>query len=422
MKRVALAAALLVVLGAAAREARAEPTGSALPGLGSFDELMTALIKKWDVPGAGLAVAHQGKLVLVRGYGLASRERSVPVEPGSLFRLASLSKTVTAVAVLQLVQDGRLKLDDTVLPLLGDIGPRADRITDSRVHAMTVRHLLQHSGGFDRERSGDVVFLPHAAEAARRQGGPLPPGCPTIMRDTLERTLDFTPGERFAYSNIGYCILGRVIERVTGVTYGTYVRQHILAPVGATRMKIGRTLEPAEGEVTYYDYRGAKDVKPMPGFDMKLSPQPYGAFAIETMDSYGGWIGAPVDYLRFILGIDGRRGAALLNTATLAEMNARTQREAGSADGDESNTTGVFYGLGIRIRPVAQGANLFHTGSIPGTSTLAVRTADGFAWVVAFNSRPQDRNGFRGEVDRGLWAAKGKVKRWPDGDLFEQNP
>ena len=69
----------------------------------------------------------------------------------------------------------------------------------------------------------------------------------------------------------------------------------------------------------------------------------------------------------------------------------------------------MYYGLGIRVRPVKNGANLFHTGSIPGTSTLAVRTADGFAWVVMFNGRPQDRNGFRGEVDQGLWAAKRKV-------------
>jgi len=420
VKRLVLAAALLVALGGAA-EAPAEPTGSALPGLESYDEMMTALIKKWDVPGAGLAVAHQGKLVLVRGYGLANKERSIAVEPTSRFRLASLSKTVTAVAVLQLVQDSRLKLDDKIVPILGDIGPRADRITDSRVHDITVRHLLQHSGGFDRNRSGDVVFMPGAVDAAQRQGGPLPPDCPTIMRDALERKLDFAPGERFAYSNIGYCILGRVVERVTGVTYEAHVRQRVLGPVGATRMTLGHTLRPADGEVTYYDYRGAKDVKAMPGLGLKIAPQPYGAFALETMDSYGGWIGAPVDYLRFILGIDGRRGAALLNAATLAEMNARTRLEAGTADGDEASGNGVFYGLGIRIRPITHGANLFHTGSLPGTNALAVRTADGFAWVVAFNSRPQDRGGFRGEADRGLWAAKGKVKRWPDGDLFGQN-
>ena len=418
MKRLAPIAALLVVLGAVA--ARAEPTGPALPGLEAYDELMAALIKKWDVPGAALAVAHKDKLLLARGYGLANKERSVAVRPTSLFRIASLSKTITAVAVLQLVQAGRLKLDDKVLPILGDVGPPPDRITDARVRDITVRHLLQHSGGFDRERSGDVVFLPGAADAARRQGGPLPPDCPTILRDTLERKLDFAPGERFAYSNIGYCILGRVIERVTGSAYEAHVHEHVLAPAGVTRIKVGRTLQPAENEVTYYDYPGAKQVKAMPGLGLTVAPQPYGAFALETMDSYGGWIGSPIDYLRFILAIDGRRGAALLNAATLTEMNARSElREA--THGEESNGNGAYYGLGIRVRPLKNGANLFHTGSIPGTSTLAVRTADGFAWVVMFNRRPRDKNGFRGDVDRGLWIAKGKVKTWPKGDLFEQN-
>ena len=418
MKRLVLGAVLLMAL--TTLEARAEPTGSALPGLEPYDALMTTLLEKWNVAGAGLAVARGNQLLLVRGYGLASKEHKVAVEPASLFRLGSLSKTITAVAVLQLVEAGRLKLDDPVLPILGDVGPRADRITDTRVRDITVHHLLQHSGGFDRDRSGDVVFMPYAAEAARRQTAPLPPDCPTILRDALERKLDFTPGTRFAYSNLGYCILGRVIERVTGSPYEAHVRQYVLAPAGVTRMRVGHTLQSADGEVTYYDYRGAKEVKAMPGLGLTYAPQPYGAFALETMGAYGGWIGSPIDYLRFILAIDGRRGAALLNAATVAEMNAPMLKESPGAD--ESNGNGVYYGLGIRIRPLKNGgANLFHTGSIPGTSTLAVRTGDDFAWVVMFNGRPQDKNGFRGDVDRGLWAAKGRVKRWPAGDLFTSN-
>ena len=366
MTRLGLAAALLVLLAAleaGAAPAGTAPTGPALPGLETFDELMTGLLKKWDVPGAALAVAHRDKLLLARGYGLANKERAVAVGPTSLFRIGSLSKTITAVAVLQLVQAGRLGLDDKVLPLLGDMGPRSDHVTDARVRDITVRHLLQHTGGFDRERSGDVVFMPRAAEAARRQGGPLPPDCPTILRDTLEHKLDFTPGERFAYSNVGFCILGRIVERVSGSPYESYAREHVLAPAGAARMRVGRTLQAAEGEVRYYDYRGAKEVKAMPGLGLTVAPQPYGAFALEAMDSYGGWIGAPVDYLRFILAIDGRRGPALLQAATLAEMNAQRQ--------------GVARRRGIHrqrrvLRPRdpdparQDGANLFHTGSIPG--------------------------------------------------------
>ncbi len=410
--------AAVVLVALTVLEARADPTGSALPGLAAYDEFMTTLLRKWDVPGAGLAVARKGKLLLVRGYGRANRERDSPVRPASVFRLASLSKTVTAVAVLQLVQDGRVRLDDKVLPILGEIGPRPGRITDPRVHDITVRHLLQHAGGFDRARSGDAVFLPRAADAAKRQGGPLPPDCRTILRDTLERRLDFIPGQRFAYSNVGYCILGRVIERVTGTPYEAYVRTRILAPAGAASMKLGRTLESAEAEVTYYDHE-ARMVKAMPGLGVKLSPRPYGEFAVETMDSYGGWIGTPVDYLRFILAIDGQRGTALLDRATLARMNAPSFLPEDAAGDDEPRAKGSAYGLGIRVRPLEDGGmNLWHSGSLPGTSTLAVRTADGFAWVVAFNGRPRDRAAFRSELDRGLWMAKSKVLKWPDGDLF----
>ena len=414
--------AVIIVLSIAAVAARAEPTGAALPGLEPYDEFMTSLIRKWDIAGGGLAVARRDKLLLARGYGLANKEGNVPVVPASLFRLASLSKTITAVAVLRLVQDGRVKLDDKVVPLLGELGPRPEHVADARVNDITVRHLLQHSGGFNRARSGDVVGLRGAAAAAKRQGGPLPPDCPTILRDTLERKLDFTPGKYYAYSNIGYCILGRVIERVTGVGYEQFVREHVLMPVGATGMKVGRTLEAARGEVTYYDYPGAKPVKAMPGLSLTSARRPYGAYAIETMDSYGGWIGAPTDYLRFILAIDGQRGKALLNAATVAEMNARPNLQPAPGDDEEKLAEAVFYGLGINARAVKNGLNLWHGGSLAGTSTFAVRTADGYAWVAAFNGRPQDRSAFRGELDRGLWAARSKVKKWPDGDLFTERP
>ena len=399
--------------------ASAEPTGPVLPGLSAYDDVMLSLLKKWDVPGASLVVAHGDRLVLARGYGFANRERAAPVEPTSLFRLASLSKTITAVAVLQLVDDKRLALDDRVLPLLGTAGPRPGKITDTRVHDITVRHLLQHSGGFDRARSGDVVFMPHAADAARRQRGSLPPDCPTIMRDTLERKLDFAPGERFAYSNIGYCILGRVVERVAGTRYESYVRERILGPAGATRMKLGRTLDAADGEVTYYDAE-PKQVTSMPGLGLRTAPRPYGAFAMETMDSYGGWIGAPIDYLRFLLAIDGWRGRALLTKGMSAQMAITTRLSSDVEADDDSGASGARYGLGLRLTNSRGGVNRWHSGSLPGTSTLAIRTADGFAWVVAFNSRPKERIAFRGEVDRGLWTAKTKVLTWPEGDLFER--
>ena len=419
-RRAASLAALVsacVLAGALAAVAAEKPTGRELGGLGAFDEAMEALMRRWDIPGGALAVAYEGRLLLARGYGWADLERRERVQPTSLFRMASLSKTVTAVAVLQLVQAGKLGLDDKVVPLLGELGPRPGKVKDRRVLDVTVRQLLQHTAGWDRGKSGDAVFAPYAVASAKRLGAAMPPDCPTVMRDAFERGLDFAPGARYAYSNLGYCILGRVVERVSGAPYESYVRDHILIPAGVTRMQVGHTLQATEGEVRYYDWE-QKEYPAMPGLGPTRAPRTYGEFALETMDSYGGWIASPVDYLRFLLAIDGRRGGPLLDAATLKQMHAPPGAAAKGDGGEDALPSGTWYGLGVNVRPVRGGLNLWHFGSLPGTSTLALRTAEGATWVVAFNRRPRERAAFRGETDRALWAGRNQVKGWPNGDLF----
>ena len=409
-----LPAVLLIVLAAGWLPASAaEPTGKALPGLGPFDQTMQALLDKWDVPGGALAVAREGRLVLARGYGYANRERKEPVQPTSLFRLGSLNKMLTAVAVLQLRDAGKLDLDDTLLPILGDLGPRPERVRDARVHDITIRHLLQHSGGFDRDKSGDPLFPPRAVQAASRQGGAMPPTCEAILRDTLEQPLDFAPGTRYAYSNLGYCALGRVIERLSGQTYEAYLRARILAPAGVERLRSGRTLTAFPGEVTYYTYPQEPTVDPVPGLGLRGKvAAPYGGFNFESFDSLGGYIGAPVDFLRFMLAIDGTWGPTLLSASSVREMRARPRLPS-------SERQALYYGLGVNVRPTVGGDNWFHGGSQSGMKALAVRYANGNAWVVAFNSRPKDRDGFAGDVDRSLVQAAQRVgKGWPGGHLW----
>lgn len=389
---------------------RAEPTGMALPGLDSFDTEMTALLERWKIPGGSLAVALQGRILLARGYGFADRDTKTPAQPTTRYRLGSLAKPLTAVAVLQLVEQGRLGLDDKLLPLLGEIGPRPDAITDARVQAITIRQLLHHTAGFDRGVSGDGVFMPYSGRSVERQKGSMPPSCETILRDNLERKLDFDPGTRYAYSNIGYCILGRVIERVTGQAYGDYVRQHVLVPAGALGAQLARTFEAAEGEASYYDYPGAPLAEATPGVgSARTVVAPYGVYAMETMDSFGGWIASAPDYLRFITAVDGQRGPALLQRATVRMMLT-------PPPGLEVKAS--YYGLGFSARPVKGGLNWWHSGSHGGTKTLAVRAADGRAWVATFNMRPKDRDGFARDLDQMLWRAANLVRVWPDGDLF----
>jgi CubicO group peptidase (beta-lactamase class C family) len=403
---------LAVFVGVAFSANAVEVTGRAVPGLEPFDTAMLALLEKWRIPGASLAVAREGRIMLLRGYGLADRDTKEPVDPASLFRIGSLNKTMTAVAVLLLVEDGKLALDDKVVPVLGALGPRPQFIKDSRVHDITIKHLLQHSGGFDRGKSGDPLFAPRAVDAAKRQGAPMPPTCETILRDTLEGELDFAPGGKFAYSNVGYCILGRLIERSSGVTYEAFIRSRILEPIGVTRMRPGRTLQKAPGEVTYYDYPDAPLVKPMPGLGLTQPvAAPYGLYSLEAMDSLGQWIGSPVDFLRFMMAIDDQRGPTLLSSASLRQMRARP-------DIPGAEDIAVYYGFGVNVRRANWGDNWWHGGSQPGVSTLAVRYANGNAWVVAFNMRPRQLGEFSAEVDKALINAGAQVGRgWQNGEL-----
>jgi hypothetical protein len=145
----------------------------------------------------------------------------------------------------------------------------------------------------------------------------------------------------------------------------------------------------------------------MPGVAEGLVARPYGQAAIEEMDSYGGWIGTPSDYLRFLLAIDGQRGPRLLSEASVREMLSRP-----SIPGADPGRP-AYYGLGMTVRELAGGAkNWWHTGQQPGFYAFALRTARGHSWVVAFNSGPRDLGAFFGDLDTSLWAAALKA-RWP---------
>lgn len=122
------------------------PTGEAGPGLERFDAAVAAILREFQIPGAGFALVHDGRLVMARGHGLADVEAGQPVEPTTRFLLASVSKSITAAAVLKLSEEGRLRLDDKVFSILGDVAPRAE-IADPRTLDITVRELLYHAGG-----------------------------------------------------------------------------------------------------------------------------------------------------------------------------------------------------------------------------------------------------------------------------------
>src|SRR5678815_4081309 len=127
-------------------------TGAAMPGMGSFEQSVSDVMQKYSIPGGAIAVVRDGKLIYARGFGYADVENKTPVEPDALFRIASVSKPITSAAVMTLVQDGKLKLDDHVAPLIYDLTPAPGATVDPRWDLITIRNLLDHTGGWDRDK------------------------------------------------------------------------------------------------------------------------------------------------------------------------------------------------------------------------------------------------------------------------------
>jgi len=150
---------------------RSQVTGLVMPKLAAYDDPMTAFLREHDPPGAALAVTYLGRLVYARGFGHADLEEREPVRPASLFRIASLSKPVTAAAVMHLVEQGKLRLDDRVFPIL-NLPPQLGRRSrfDPRWHDITVRHCLQHTAGWDRDKSRISDRTQAALAAAKARG------------------------------------------------------------------------------------------------------------------------------------------------------------------------------------------------------------------------------------------------------------
>jgi N-acyl-D-amino-acid deacylase len=382
---------------------------------------MTAFVEENKVPGAALAVTFKGKLVYARGFGYADVEKKEPVQPAALFRIASVSKPITAVAVLQLIEKEKVKLDDKVISHL-QLTPFLARGTkaDPRWKQITVRHCLQHTGGWDREKSFDPISRPWDIAKAL---GIQPPVTPDhIVRYMMGQPLDFDPGARHAYSNIGYLVLGRIIEAISGPTYEGYVKKDVLGPLGIKTAQLGRALleNRAKGEVRYYDAKKRTGPALFPPRLGKQVPVQYGADNQEAYEAHGGWIASAVDLVKFAAAFDDPARCPVLTAKTIDEMWARPDGAAGwEAKGKPKQG---FYGCGWNVYPVGTTgkANTWHTGYMAGTEALLVRRWDGRNWAVLFNTHhnPEGKS-LAGLIDGPLHEAASKVKVWPDVDQFD---
>lgn len=395
-------------------------TGKPEPRLEAFDRLMLTFMKEHDVHGASLAIARNGKMVYARGFGYADLASHQPVEPDSLFRIASVSKPFTSAAILQLQERGKLKLDESAFRFIG-LSPHLENgaKVDPRLWHITIRQLLHHTGGFDRDASFDPMFRPIQIAQAF---GAMPPAMPReIVRYMMGRPLDFDPGSREAYSNFGYCVLGRVIEKASGMSYAAYVRSQILQPLGIYRMRVGRSLEEdrARGEVRYYP-RGDAEAKSVFG-DGRTVPVAYGGWCIEAMDSHGGWIGSAPELAQFASSLGDPERCPFLGAKSIHEMFHRARDTGYSADGTPK---AAYYADGWEVRPVGNGrANFWHAGLLDGSASLLVHRYDGMTWAVLFNGDYDASHKYLGDlIDPLLHPVADAIKSWPPGWDFHEEP
>jgi len=349
-------------------------------------------IAKWQsdntMPGMSLAVSRNGKMVYTKGYGMADKESGEKVTTASLFRIASVSKLLTSVAVMKLVQGGKLTLEQKVFGSGAILGTTyGTQPYKKYVADITVNDLLHHTiGGWGQDN--DPAFFNKNLDVAG------------LINWTLDNVaLSKQPGTGFAYSNFGYMLLGRIVEKLGGKTYEQYVTDEIWSKVGATASAIAGTAlaDRKEKEVKYYGQQGDASFV----YDYMQFRRADGAF---------GWLGTPKDLLLFANAVDSSSTRPdILSPETIKKMVAVTPASIGFGGS-------MQFGCGW----VVEGGEWFWWGSLPGTFAILYRNSNGICVAATANSRrqPTPENGLYSFIRIINFMAFDKTIPWQDIDQF----
>jgi CubicO group peptidase (beta-lactamase class C family) len=301
-----------------------------------------AFMRQYAVPGLSVAVGHTGRLLYREAFGWANGELEEVATPAHLFRIGSVSKTITSTAIFTLIEDGRLKLSDKVFgpgAVLGD-GYATSAPYATHVDEITIEQFLTHTSGGWPNDGTDPMF--NSMRATQWE----------LIAASLGQPLKNPPGQAFLYSNFGFCVLGRVIEKVSGRPYAEYVRDRVLARCGIGDMTIAtnKWAERHKGEVKYYGQSGE---------------DAYWA-NVTRLDSCGGWIASPTDLVQFGMGV-----SQVLKPETVTTMTTASPQNPLFAKGWSVDSADTHW----------------HGGSLPGSTAILVHRSTGFCWAATANSR-----------------------------------
>ncbi|PQO27775.1 serine hydrolase domain-containing protein [Blastopirellula marina] len=346
--------------------------GKPAPELAELDQAMLDFMKENDISAGSLSVMKDGKIVLHHTYGWQDEQRQVPIREDAMFRVASVTKPFTAAAIRKLIRDGQISLDSKVFRLAGsdegllDFQPLGK--PDPRLKEITIDHLLHHRGGWDRDMVGDLTY--REKEIAQAFGVASPPGREKTVRYVMGQPLQHDPGAKYAYSNIGFLLLGLIVEKVSGQSYQQFVQQHVMQPAGNSTNDwlLGRTFKSDQDpREPYYDNDDVVENVFYPAHSKQPHvKKPYGGFEVEARTSQGRIVASGVAVLRFL---------------------------------DRYQVNGPNIG---GPRPAPGNWKWNHGGSLPGTNAVARQRGDGINFVVLFNKRPNNGNfamTMRGKLD-----------------------
>jgi CubicO group peptidase (beta-lactamase class C family) len=363
-------------------------TGPIVPELAPLEQAMTNYLVTHQFEAGTIALMYNSKLVFRQGYGWRDTNFSTVIHPDNLFRLASVSKMLTASAIYQLIDAGKIATNTLVYSYLG-IPPWGGTLGDSRITNITVLDLLNHSGGWDRDTSpvGDPVF--DTIEISTQMGLNYPAAATNVISWMFSKPLDFAPGTTNVYSNFGYQILGRVIEKATGKRYIDYIQQNLLANAGLTNglgftnviQSHSRPRDLSPWEIWY-----ANDPQFLGQSAFDFPTNIYardvdGGFYIESFDCFGGMSASAIGLCHYLLNY---------------------------WEGGEVRLPNEYYGWGY----------IFY-GSLPGTTTVLYQninenpsTTNGLEFAALFNERDNDPND-NAEAETAIVNATSGITSWP---------
>ena len=364
-------------------------------GLDRLDRNVEVYMQKWMIKGASLAVMRHDSLLFAKGYGWADQAKGEKMSPANLLRLASVSKLITATAVMKLVEDGKMSLSDRVFALSSagsDVSgsdtsssdtsgaaasPRKSGILDNpayisairdrNYYKITVEDLLRHKAGFTGSdplfSTRTIIGVNHLDEA---------PDNETLIPIVLRRPLGYLPGTSQRYSNFGYLLLSKVIEKVSGMSYEDYVQENVLRPAGCVDFHIAGNYyaDKLPGEPRYYVQANEGPVPEYNGSG-KYVTRPYGGNDIRGLSGAGAWVASVPELMRFVASIDGRPEVPdIIKPSSVARMTEYFDDKT--------------YSLGWNDTKPSSGWE--RSGSFSGTSAMIKYFPDGECWIMVTNT------------------------------------